>query len=316
MARSRRDPPHRHPQHARNGKRRDEPLCGGHAQQRRRHGPRRMIVTGFVVMMGHGFLYSVTVRGCRWRRRGNREDRAKGQGQSNRLLRSCESPILLGLRASRRRHRPSQAGEGRVGKSGREGRAPRGGSGGVLARRLHGRHLCGYLQQMRTSRLAKSSHRVHIRRGKSADLDALWELEKEVFATDRMSRRSLRRLLASPSAVAMVARVDGAIMGVAIVLFRANSRVARLYSLAVAPKYTGRGIASALLATAEKIAIRRKSQSLRLEVHETNNGAIKVYRRAGYHEFGRYHHYYQDRGNALRFEKQLSDDRGPMSDDK
>jgi [ribosomal protein S18]-alanine N-acetyltransferase len=203
-----------------------------------------------------------------------------------------------------------------VGESGREGRAPRGGSGGVLARRLHGRHLCGYLQQMRTSRLAKSSHRVHIRRGKSADLDALWELEKEVFATDRMSRRSLRRLLASPSAVAMVAWADGAIMGVAIVLFRANSRVARLYSLAVAPKYTGRGIASALLATAEKIAIRRKSQSLRLEVHERNNGAIKVYRRAGYHEFGRYHHYYQDRGHALRFEKQLSDDRGPMSDDK
>ena len=162
---------------------------------------------------------------------------------------------------------------------------------------------------MRTSRLAKSSHRAHIRRGKPADLDALWELENQVFATDRMSRRSLRRLLASPSAVAMVARADGAVMGVAVVLFRANSRVARLYSLAVAPKYTGRGIASALLAMAEKIAMRRKCRSLRLEVHERNHGAIKVYRKAGYHEFGRYHHYYQDRGHALRFEKQLADDR-------
>ncbi len=160
---------------------------------------------------------------------------------------------------------------------------------------------------MRASRLAKSSHGAHIRRGKPADLDALWELENRVFATDRMSRRSLRRLLASPSAVAMVARADGAIMGVAIVLFRANSRVARLYSLAVGPKYTGRGIASALLATAEKIARWRKCRSLRLEVHERNHSAIKVYRRAGYHEFGRYHHYYEDRGHALRFEKQLSD---------
>jgi ribosomal protein S18 acetylase RimI-like enzyme len=161
---------------------------------------------------------------------------------------------------------------------------------------------------MRTSGLAKSSHEVHIRRGKPADLDALWELENQVFATDRMSRRSLRRLLVSPSAVAMVARADGAIMGVAIVLFRANSQVARLYSLAVAPKYTGRGIASALLATAEKIARSHKCRSLRLEVHERNRGAIKVYRRAGYHEFGSYRHYYQDRGHALRFEKQLSDD--------
>jgi len=162
---------------------------------------------------------------------------------------------------------------------------------------------------MRTSRLAESSHRAHIRRGKPADLDALSELENRVFATDRMSRRSLRRLLASPSAVAMVARADGAIMGVAIVLFRAGSSVARLYSLAVAPKYTGRGIASALLATAEKIARRRKCRSLRLEVHERNHSAIQVYRRAGYHQFGRHEHYYQDRGHALRFEKQLSDDR-------
>jgi len=162
---------------------------------------------------------------------------------------------------------------------------------------------------MRTGSLAKSSHGANIRRGKPADLDALWELENRVFATDRMSRRSLRRLLISPRAMAMVAHAEGAIMGVAIMLFRSNSRVARLYSLAVAPKYTGRGVASALLATAEKIARRRKCRSLRLEVHERNQGAIKVYRRAGYHEFGRYHHYYEDRGHALRFEKQLSDGR-------
>jgi len=169
---------------------------------------------------------------------------------------------------------------------------------------------------MRTGRLAKSSHGANIRRGKPADLEALLELENRVFATDRMSRRSLQRLLTSPSAVAMVAQADGAIMGVAIVLFRANSRVARLYSLAVAPKYTGRGIASALLARAEKIARGRKCRSLRLEVHERNNGAINVYRRAGYHEFGRYHHYYEDRGHALRFEKQLSDDGRRRTDDR
>jgi ribosomal protein S18 acetylase RimI-like enzyme len=167
-------------------------------------------------------------------------------------------------------------------------------------------HLCGYSQRMRTGRLAKSSHGAHIRRGRAADLDALWELEKRVFATDRMSRRSLERLLASPSAGVLVARAEGATTGVAVVLFRSDSRVARLYSLAVAPKYTGRGIATALLAAAEKIARSRKCQSLRLEVHERNHGAIRVYRKAGYREFGTYRHYYQDRGHALRFEKQLT----------
>jgi ribosomal protein S18 acetylase RimI-like enzyme len=152
---------------------------------------------------------------------------------------------------------------------------------------------------------ARPSHDVHIRRGRSADLDALWELENRVFETDRMSRRSLRRLLASPSAIAMVAQSDGAIAGVAMVLFRANSAIARLYSLAVAPKHTGRGIASALLAAAEKAARSRQCRVLRLEVHERNHGAIKVYHKAGYREFGRHHQYYEDRGHALRFEKPL-----------
>jgi len=91
--------------------------------------------------------------------------------------------------------------------------------------------------------LAKSSHAVHIRRSRPADLDALWDLENQVFETDRMSRRSLQRILASPSAVALVAEAAGATVGAAIVLFRANSRLARLYSLAVAPNHTGRGIA-------------------------------------------------------------------------
>ncbi len=159
---------------------------------------------------------------------------------------------------------------------------------------------------MRNPQLAKSSHAVHIRRSRPADLDALWDLENRVFETDRMSRRGLRRILASPSAVALVAEADDASVGAAIVLFRATSRIARLYSLAVAPKHTGRGIASALLLAAEKTARSRGSHRLRLEVHEKNHGAIKCYRKAGYHEFGRHHAYYEDRSHALRFEKQLS----------
>jgi [ribosomal protein S18]-alanine N-acetyltransferase len=159
---------------------------------------------------------------------------------------------------------------------------------------------------MPTGRAARSSHGIHIRRGRPADLDALCDLENRVFETDRMSRRSLQRLLTSPSAATMVAQSNAEIAGVAVVLFRANSRIARLYSLAVAPKHTGRGIASALIAAAEKTARSCKCRLLRLEVHERNHGAIKVYCKAGYREFGRHHQYYQDRGHALRFEKVLA----------
>src|SRR5258708_16649319 len=106
-----------------------------------------------------------------------------------------------------------------------------GGALGVLVRRLHGWHLCGYLQQMRISRLAKLSHEIQIRRGKSADLDALLELENQVFATDRMSRRSLRRLLASESPVAMWARAHFATMGAPTLLFPAHTPLPPLSSL-------------------------------------------------------------------------------------
>ena len=150
-----------------------------------------------------------------------------------------------------------------------------------------------------------TSHGVHIRRGAPADFDALDCLENRAFETDRMSRRSLRRLLVSPRAAVMVARPDAAIAGAAVILFRANSRIARLYSIAVAPHHTGRGIASALMAAAESAARARNCRLLRLEVHEKNHAAIKLYLKAGYHEFGRHQHYYQDSGHALRLEKRL-----------
>jgi ribosomal protein S18 acetylase RimI-like enzyme len=158
---------------------------------------------------------------------------------------------------------------------------------------------------MRTASPPSSSHKVHIRGATLADSDALHDLENRVFETDRMSRRSLRRLLVSPSAAVMVGEADGAIAGVAVILFRANSRIARLYSIAVAPHCTGRGIASALIAAAEKATRKRDRIVLRLEVHEKNHRAIRLYRKTGYHEFGRHSHYYADRGHALRFEKPL-----------
>jgi ribosomal protein S18 acetylase RimI-like enzyme len=153
---------------------------------------------------------------------------------------------------------------------------------------------------------AKPSAGLSVRRSRQADLDALWELENQVFDTNRMSRRSLERLLVSPSAAVLVAEVRGRFAGTAIVLFRANSAVARLYSLAVAPRFTGRGIGSALITAVEKAARSRKCRFVRLEVHEKNHGAIVCYRKAGYEQFDRRHEYYEDKGHALRFEKPLA----------
>jgi len=147
---------------------------------------------------------------------------------------------------------------------------------------------------------------LRVRNAARGDLDALMELEHRVFATDRLSRRSLRHFLKSPTAEVIVAAAEhGRLAGTAIVLFRPRSRVARLYSIAVAPPMGGRGVGPMLLEAAEAAALARDCRAIRLEVHETNHAAISRYRKSGYREVGRHARYYQDGGDALRFEKRL-----------
>src|SRR5262249_59559152 len=86
---------------------------------------------------------------------------------------------------------------------------------------------------------ARSDFRV--RKAERGDIDALVRLEHSVFATDRLSRRSLLRSLRSRSAEVLVAAENGALAGTVIVLFRSHSVVARLYSIAVAPHVAGPG---------------------------------------------------------------------------
>ncbi len=147
---------------------------------------------------------------------------------------------------------------------------------------------------------------IRARNAEPGDIDALIDLEHRVFATDRLSRRSLQRFLKSKTAQVIVADDGERLAGAAVVLFRPRSALARLYSIATAPHMSGRGIGSMLLVAAEAAALDRDCVSMRLEVHETNHTAISRYRKSGYREFGRHAAYYDDGGDALRFEKRLA----------
>jgi ribosomal protein S18 acetylase RimI-like enzyme len=159
---------------------------------------------------------------------------------------------------------------------------------------------------MRNALAHRPAPELHVRRGRSGDLDELIELENRSFATDHISQRAFRRLLGSPHAETVVVEHDGRLAGYAVVLFRSRSAVARLYSIAVAQHSAGRGVGPTLLAAAEQAALDRGCGWLRLEVHVDNAAAISRYRKSGYREFGRYRAYYQDKGDALRFEKRLT----------
>ena len=136
-------------------------------------------------------------------------------------------------------------------------------------------------------------------------LEQLMALEAKCFKTDRMSRRSMKRFIEHNHAVFEVAECNGQLVGYALVLFHRGTRLARLYSIAVDPDMQGRGIASQLMKDAEKDAIEHGALYLRLEVNQHNHGAISLYKKFGYREFGLLHDYYEDHADALRMQKQI-----------
>ena len=147
---------------------------------------------------------------------------------------------------------------------------------------------------------------VQIRPAVATDITALLALETAAFPGDRLSRASFRRLVGSDTAALLVAEFDDALAGYALVLFREGSHVARLYSVAVATHARGRGLGDALLTAAERAAIARSRDRLRLEVRADNTPAIALYRKRGYAEIARVAAYYDDGTDAMRFERDLA----------
>lgn len=144
-----------------------------------------------------------------------------------------------------------------------------------------------------------------LRPATKADLDALVKLEHRLFDADRISRRSFRRFIDMPRDWLVVALVDGALVGYCLVLMHAATRLARIYSIGVAPEARGCGVGEALVREAERVASRAGRIVMRLEVRTDNTAATALYRRLGYRLFGTYQDYYADHGDALRFERRI-----------
>ena len=143
------------------------------------------------------------------------------------------------------------------------------------------------------------------RRARAADLDALVRLERG-FPGERLSRRSLRRLLTRPSAEVWVAEGPAGVIADAVLLYRAHTRNARLYSCIVAPSARGRGVGARLLEHIAQAAAARGCARLSLEVREDNRAAIALYRKQGFRELCLRPGYYEDGQAALCMERSLA----------
>ena len=150
----------------------------------------------------------------------------------------------------------------------------------------------------------KSSYPL-IRKATVIDLQKLVDLEQACFSSDRISRRSYQLFLKHSSAEVIVLEVHQKIIGSATVLFRKNSKKARLYSIAVHTDYRLQGLAVMLYAHIECVVKARQCQLLSLEVRPDNASAIRFYERHGYKHIGRILGFYEDGMDALRMQKKL-----------
>jgi ribosomal protein S18 acetylase RimI-like enzyme len=139
-----------------------------------------------------------------------------------------------------------------------------------------------------------------------SDLDALIAFEKKFFTFDhQISRRSFRHFIGSSKSNLIVADAGGKVAGCLLVNYKRNSKIARLYTIAVGTDFRRRGIAQRLLKEAEKKAVRRGRRLMRLEARADDAAPLKLYESSGYRQFGRKPRYYAGRYDALLFEKSL-----------
>lgn len=151
---------------------------------------------------------------------------------------------------------------------------------------------------------------LQIERAHTRDIPALLTLEELCFTTDKLSAKQFRHFLQSPSALLAVVKSQAQknadhLVAYALVLFRRNSCIARLYSIAVAPQSQHQGIAGKLSAFIESHSIARQCQEIRLEVRKDNAHAIVLYKKNNYEIIGEHKKFYEDGEDAWKMRKFL-----------
>jgi ribosomal protein S18 acetylase RimI-like enzyme len=173
---------------------------------------------------------------------------------------------------------------------------------------------------------------ISLRAATTSDIAALQHIEKTCFTTDRLSKSRFKFYVEAQHAELVVAErmlaandeasqgndnpnpnfqsplqqpLENQIVGYGLLLLRRGTQLTRLYSIAVLPEARGLGVAEQLISSLGERALSRGKRFMRLEVAEWNTGAIALYKKLGFSQFGMYTDYYDDHTDALRMQKVL-----------
>ena len=131
------------------------------------------------------------------------------------------------------------------------------------------------------------------------DLESVLKLE-QTFGAEAFTKKSLRHFIMIGSTLILE---ENEPIGYSIVLFRKRSTLARLYSIAIAEPYQGKGYGRLLLESSESFAIAKGCDRMGLEVSENNVPARSLYEARGYGGARRLSWGYNDGSAALRLSR-------------
>jgi ribosomal-protein-alanine N-acetyltransferase len=131
---------------------------------------------------------------------------------------------------------------------------------------------------------------TEIRAASGADVEAVLELEQDVFGLDAWSYESVLEELTGQRRHAVVAVADGVVVGYAVTMCAGD--LVDLQRIAVAAPHRRRGLARRLLE-----AVRQPR--MLLEVGATNKVALAFYEAQGFEAIDRRRRYYRDGSDAV-----------------
>ena len=125
---------------------------------------------------------------------------------------------------------------------------------------------------------------MELRKARREDLEALLALEGRAFRPEGdylVSRRAFEYHLKKETPILLIPGEDR-VVGYVMLFVQPNTRVARIYSIAIDPCCQGKGLGRKLLEASLAWAKTHGKDRLSLEVRSCNEAAVKLYTRFGF----------------------------------
>jgi ribosomal-protein-alanine N-acetyltransferase len=146
--------------------------------------------------------------------------------------------------------------------------------------------------------------RYLVRRFRPADIDRIMEIERASFGEDAYDRNLFAEYARHCGELFLLVEGGGKVRGYIVTCIRGDR--AELVSIAIDPKFRGKGAASTLLkSTLRRLKLRHVAR-ISLMVRLNNENARTLYERFGFQRIRSVRRYYEDGGDGILMAKRLA----------